>query len=146
MTVKKHTTGSKWPKVFPPLTPEQLAISDDFMKYWHEVLPRRYGIVDEFNHKYAVKAAPKNFLRTLEIVAGNGEHLSYEKLTKTQKANYVAVDIRENMVATLRTRFPEIQAVVGDCRRKMIFEDGFFDRILAMAQHSSRNNFSHVSS
>ena len=31
---------SKWPKTFPPLTPEQKRISDDFMKYWHEVLPK----------------------------------------------------------------------------------------------------------
>jgi ubiquinone/menaquinone biosynthesis C-methylase UbiE len=132
MTINKPVASGKWPKVYLPLTAEQSAISDDFMKYWHEVLPRRYGIVDEFNHNYAVKAAPENFSRTLEIGAGSGEHLLYEKLSRAQKANYVAVDIRENMVATLRSRFPEIQAVVGDCQRRMEFADGFFDRILAI--------------
>ena len=30
---------AKWPKVTPPLTPEQKAISDDFMKVWLELLP-----------------------------------------------------------------------------------------------------------
>ena len=122
----------KWPKTFPPLTPEQAAVSDDFMKYWHEVLPRRYGVVDEFNHHYVVKTASKNFARTLEIGAGNGEHLKYEKLNAAQKGHYIAVDIRENMVAELRKQFPEIRAVVGDCQQRMDFEDGYFDRILAI--------------
>lgn len=122
----------KWPKTFPPLTPEQTAISDDFMKYWHEVLPRKYGIVDEFNHNYVVKTAPKNFSRTLEIGAGNGEHLKYENLSPEQEANYVAVDIRENMIAKLSEQFPHIKAIVGDCQGRMNFEDGFFDRILAI--------------
>jgi SAM-dependent methyltransferase len=122
----------KWPKTFSPLTPEQAAISDDFMKYWHEVLPQRYGIVDRFNHKYAVKDAPANFSRTLEIGAGNGEHLKYEKLNAEQKANYFAVDIRENMVAELRAQSPEVNAIVGDCQGVMDFEDGYFDRILAI--------------
>ena len=41
------TTVSKWPKILPPLTPEQKRISDEFMKLWHEVLPNRYGILDD---------------------------------------------------------------------------------------------------
>ncbi|MEI6708722.1 MAG: class I SAM-dependent methyltransferase [Methylococcales bacterium] len=127
--INKHT---KWPKIFPPLTPEQVIVSDDFMQYWHEVLPRRYGIVDEFNHNYVVKTAPQKFTRTLEIGAGNGEHLKYERLNEQQKANYFAVDIRENMIADLNKQFPEINAVVGDCQLRMDFEDGYFDRILAI--------------
>jgi ubiquinone/menaquinone biosynthesis C-methylase UbiE len=122
----------KWPKIFPPLTPEKIAISDDFMKYWHEVLPRHYSIVDRFNHNYVVKNAPQGFFRTLEIGAGSGEHLEYEQLSQEQKANYFAVDIRENMVAELRNRFPEINSIVGDCQMRMNFEDGCFDRILAI--------------
>lgn len=122
----------KWPKTFSPLTSEQVAISDDFMKYWHEVLPRRYGIVDEFNHNYVVKTATQTFSRTLEIGAGNGEHLKYEKLSPEQTANYVAVDIRENMVAEIRSNCPQIRAVVGDCQKRMDFEDGYFDRLLAI--------------
>ena len=102
------------------------------MKYWHEVLPKRYGIVDKFNHSYPVKTAPARFSRTLEIGAGTGEHLSYEKLSAEQSENYVAVDIRENMVATLRTRFPNIKAIVGDCQERLDFDDGYFDRILAI--------------
>ena len=87
----KTKSPDKWPKTFPPLTPGQAAISDDFMQYWHQVLPRRYGVVDEFNHNYVVKTASKNFTRTLEI-----------------------------------------GAVVGDCQQRMDFEEGYFDRILAI--------------
>jgi hypothetical protein len=73
--VSSEQAASKWPKRFAPLTLDQERISDDFMHYWHEVLPKRYGIVDEFNHRYVVKNAPERFFRTLEIGAGIGEHL-----------------------------------------------------------------------
>lgn len=126
------TTAGKWPKYFAPLSPEQIAISNDFMKYWHEVLPKRYGIVDEFNHRYVVKNAPKYFTRTLEIGAGNGEHLKYESLSSEQRKNYHAVDIRENMILELRKNHPDIQSRVSDCQNRMAFEDHFFDRILAI--------------
>jgi ubiquinone/menaquinone biosynthesis C-methylase UbiE len=124
-------TQTVWPKVFAPLTPEQVAISDDFMKHWHEVLPKKYGIVDEFNHNYPVKHV-RPFKRTLEIGAGIGEHLKYETLSSDQAANYVAVDIRENMAAEIRRQFPQVQAITGDCQARLPFEDGHFDRLLAI--------------
>jgi SAM-dependent methyltransferase len=123
---------TSWPKVLPELTDEQRRISDDFMKYWHEVLPRNYGIIEHFNHTYPVRHAPPGFRRTLELGAGLGEHLVYEKLTPEQEANYVALDIRENMVARLKERFPRITAIVGDCQARLPFPDGHFDRIVVV--------------
>jgi ubiquinone/menaquinone biosynthesis C-methylase UbiE len=123
---------AKWPKTFPPLTEEQKRISDDFMKYWHEVLPRKYGIVDRFNHTFAVRHAPPDFQRTLEVGAGNGEHLAYERLTAAQRASYVALDIRENMIAEFSAKYPDVKAVVADCQKRMPYVDGHFDRILAI--------------
>ena len=55
----------KWPKVLPPLTPEQQRRSDEFMKLWHEVLPRRYGLVERFNHLFPVRHSPPGFRTTL---------------------------------------------------------------------------------
>jgi ubiquinone/menaquinone biosynthesis C-methylase UbiE len=127
-----NNRNSKWPKVFPDLSPEQVAISNDFMQYWHEVLPKKYGIVDEFNHSFPAKTAPSNFIKTLEIGAGNGEHLKYERLSDLQKKNYVAVDIRKNMIDEFQLNHPTIQAKVADCQIKMDFRDGEFDRILAI--------------
>jgi SAM-dependent methyltransferase len=125
-------TSPKWPKRFPPLAPERQRISDDFLKYWHEVLPKRYGFVDDFNQRYPVLNSPKDYVKTLEIGAGIGEHLEYEKLDAEQRSNYVAVDIRENMITEIRRRFPGVTAVVGDCQQRLDFDDGHFDRILAV--------------
>jgi SAM-dependent methyltransferase len=121
-----------WPRIVPPLTLEQKAVSDDFMRYWHEVLPKRYGLVESFNHGYPVKAAQRGFQRTLEIGAGLGAHLEYEKLSESQERNYVALELRENMAARIRERFPLVQAVVGDCQEKLPFPEGHFDRLLAI--------------
>lgn len=123
---------NKWPKRLPPLTAEQARISDDFMHHWHEVLPKRYGIVERFNHGYVVKRAPKHFARTLEIGAGLGEHLAYERLDAAQAANYYALELRDNMASQLARRFRDVNAVVGDCQKRLDFEDGFFDRIIAV--------------
>jgi SAM-dependent methyltransferase len=123
---------SKWPKVLPPLTEEQKRISDDFMRHWHEVLPRKYATVDHFNHSYCVERAPKDFQRTLEIGAGIGEHLAYERLTPEQEAQYYALELRANMSQALRERFPRVQTITADCQERLPFADDFFDRILAI--------------
>jgi ubiquinone/menaquinone biosynthesis C-methylase UbiE len=125
-------TKTAWPKTFPPLTAEQQAISNDFMKYWHEVLPRKFGVIDRFNHRYPVKNAPPDFQRTLEIGAGIGEHLCYEHLTPAQEANYHALELRPNMSAEIRRRFPQVQTITADCQKRLDFADGWFDRILAI--------------
>lgn len=123
---------STWPKSIPPLTPEQARISDDFMKHWHEVLPSCYGLVDSFNHRYPVEHAPETFLRTLELGAGSGTHLEYETLTPEQRANYYALELRNNMADEIRRRFPGVQTEVADCQQELRFADGYFDRILAI--------------
>ena len=125
-----HT--AKWPKILPPLTPEQKQRSDEFMKLWHEVLPNRYGLIEKFNHNFPVRHSPAGFKTTLEIGAGLGEHLHYERLTPEQERNYYCNEFRENMAAEIRRRFPNVQTVVGDCQQRMDFADGFFDRVIAV--------------
>jgi ubiquinone/menaquinone biosynthesis C-methylase UbiE len=61
-----------------------------------------------------------------------GEHLKYENLSSTQKANYTALELRPNMAARIHERFPEIQIHIGDCQKRLEFPDGYFDRILAI--------------
>ena len=123
---------AKWPKTFPPLTSEQKRISDEFMKIWHEQLPERYGIVEKFNHTFPVKYSRPGFRATIEIGAGLGEHLAHEKLTPEQEQNYYAVELRENMAAEIRSRFPKANAITGDCQTRMDFPDGYFDRYIAV--------------
>ena len=123
---------SKWPKVLPLLTEEQKQISNQFMRIWHEELPKSFGLVERFNQNFPVINSTKDFKTTLEIGAGLGEHISYEKLTPEQASNYYALEMRENMAEQIRTRFPHVKTVVGDCQERLNFNDGHFDRILAV--------------
>jgi ubiquinone/menaquinone biosynthesis C-methylase UbiE len=128
----RDQASNKWPKVLPGLSEEQRRISDDFMQHWHEVLPRRYKVIDDFNHRYPVQHAPENFVRTLEIGAGLGEHLEYERLSPEQMKQYVALELRPNMAETIQQRFPNVQVAVGDCQARLPFPDDYFDRIVAV--------------
>jgi SAM-dependent methyltransferase len=124
----------KWPKRLAPLTPEQKQRSDEFMKLWHVELAGRprYGLIERFNHEFPVRHSPPDFLTTLEIGAGLGEHLEYERLTPEQARNYYCNEFRENMAAEIRRRHPAVRTIVGDCQQRLDFTDGFFDRVLAI--------------
>lgn len=123
---------TNWPKHIAPLTPEEQAISDDFMNHWLTVLPGKYGIVEKFNHGFPASIRPNGFLRTMEIGAGRCEHLNYEILTESQRGEYYAVEFRPNIAEAVRKKFPDIQVVEADCQKRMDFPDGYFDRILAI--------------
>jgi SAM-dependent methyltransferase len=127
-----RTGTSKWPKVLPPLTDEQRRINDEFLKLWHEVLPRRFGIVERFNHGFPVWNSPRDFTTTLEIGAGLGEHIRHERLTPAQEAGYHALEIRPPMADEIRGRFPRVSTIVGDCQGHLEFPDGTFDRVIAV--------------
>lgn len=126
------STTRQWPKTLEPLTEEQQRISNDWMHYWHTVLPNRYAVVEKFNHGYPVDHAPAEFLSTLEIGAGLGGHLDWEKLTPEQEHNYHTLELRQNMSDELKKRHPRVRAVVGDCQQRLDYPDGHFDRILAI--------------
>jgi SAM-dependent methyltransferase len=102
------------------------------MKLWHEVLPKRFGAIERFNHEFPVKYSQRDFKTTLEIGAGLGEHIRYERLTPVQEENYYANEFRENMAARIRETYPRVKTVVGDCQQRMDFSDGFFDRVIAV--------------
>jgi SAM-dependent methyltransferase len=119
----------KWPKHIPPLTDEQNAIRNDFMKYWLTVLPERYGIIEKFNHGYAASRGFFQGCRTLEIGAGLGEHLAYEKLADQ---DYTVIELRDELANVIKKKFPLVTALVGDCQEKIPVENNSFDRILVI--------------
>ena len=116
-----------WPKEMPELTPEQHRVREDFAARWLEVLPRRYGLIERFNHGYPLGSATRG--RTLEIGAGLGEHVRYEDL---EQQEYYTVELREELVKAMRARHDNVNALVGDCQERLPFDDGFFDRVLAV--------------
>src|SRR4051812_13152873 len=99
-------SATHWPKQVPALTPEQEAIREDFMQYWHEVLPQTYTLLERFNHQYPAAHRvdwPGERINTLEIGAGFGAHIAYEDLS-FQK--YTALELREAMANRITTRYP----------------------------------------
>ena len=126
------TDSEKWPKIFPELSKEKKWISDDFVHYWHTVLPKSYTFIEHFNNNYVIKNTPCTFTKTLEIGAGLGEHLFYEKLSTNQRKNYVALELRENMAEKIRNNHPDIQVLIGDCQEMIAARDHEFDRIIAI--------------
>jgi len=123
---------SKWPKYFPPLTEEQTAIRNDFVKYWLSTISEKYGIVERFNHGYSIAHQARDFKRTLEIGAGIGKHIDHERLTPEQEKQYTALELRHELTEIIRTRHPRVQAITGDIQERLPFPDGHFDRILAI--------------
>ena len=122
----------KWPKQFPELTEEQKWINNDFVQYWHTILPKKYTFIENFNNNYVIKNKPINFIKTLEIGAGLGEHLFYEILSNEQLKNYVALELRENMAEKIKDNHPDLQILIGDCQGRIPAQDHEFDRIIAI--------------
>ena len=129
---KVTSSSSKWPKQLPPLTPEQQRISNDFMRHWLEVLPKKFVPFERFSQCYPVVNSTPGFVTTLEVGAGIGDHLEYESLSPEQLRNYYAIEIRANVAEKLRASHPQINVLVADAQQRLPFEDRFFDRILAV--------------
>jgi len=120
----------KWPKALPPLSAEQVVISDDFMKHWHEVLPRQFGAIERFNHRYPLRRLPAaRPFRIIEIGAGLGEHLEHEDLSIQE---YHCIELRENMAAEIKRRFPGTTVLTADCQVELPYVAGYFDRAVAI--------------
>ncbi len=117
-----------WPKQLPELSEEQERIREDFYQLWLETLPRKYKLLERFDHRYPARRH-RSGESTLDIGAGIGEQLAYEDLDDQE---YVAVDLRQDMLDRLGERFPEAKRVVADVQEELPFEDGYFGRVNAV--------------
>jgi ubiquinone/menaquinone biosynthesis C-methylase UbiE len=126
--VQRMIQSSRWPKALPPLTDEQKYIREDFHKLWLDVLPKRFGLVEKFNHRYPLRTIASG-VKTLEIGAGIGAHLGYENLYMQE---YVALELRPDLAKKIRDTYPSVRVVVGDCQEKIDFPDNYFARVLAI--------------
>jgi SAM-dependent methyltransferase len=120
-------TGT-WPKRLPAFTEDELRVRDAFMARWLEYLPTRGGFVERFNHGYPLRSAARG-QRTLEIGAGLGAHIDYEDLAEQ---DYYAVELRDELAESLSERFPGVTTLVADCQERLPFDEGHFDRVLAI--------------
>jgi len=128
--VNNSNTG--WPKQLVDLTFEQRAIREDFMRYWHEVLPRRFSLIERFNHGFS-RARRDTWgharIRTLEVGAGLGEHVAHEDL---DFQHYTALELREPMAARIGERFPQVLVLVSDVQEGIPSPDEQYNRVVAV--------------
>jgi SAM-dependent methyltransferase len=124
--------SSKWPKTQAPLTREQEAAWEDFFTHWHEVLPRRYGLIERFNHSFPMRCSRAGFRETIEVGAGLGGHLAHERLSPEEERRYCVVELRDSMAAQIGARYPHVTVIVGDCQERLPLADGSFDRYIAV--------------
>jgi SAM-dependent methyltransferase len=57
-----------------------------------------------------------------------GEHVRFD----LSRQEYYALELRPEMARVIEDRYPEVSTVVADCQEHLPFDDGFFDRILAI--------------
>jgi SAM-dependent methyltransferase len=129
---KSSMHSLQWPKNPPPLSEEQSRQKAEFLKIWHETLPQKYALIEDYNHSNALlrnSLNGKKDCKTLEIGTGLGAHIYFEDLTLQE---YTALEIRADFVDTIKSRFPKVKVVVGDIQERTEFPDGSFDRILAI--------------
>lgn len=118
-----------WPKRLPALTPEQVAIRDDYMEFFYsEVYTARFGWIQRFNHAYAARSFAPG-LRTLDVGAGLGEHLEFED---GNAQDYVAMELRPEMAARIAQRYPYVMTITGDLEQGLGVASADFDRVLAI--------------
>jgi SAM-dependent methyltransferase len=128
--IKRGEPRGKWPKQLPSMTSEQQIIRDDFMNVWLETLPKRYGLIERFNHNYPIRQIKDTRrYKTLDIGAGRGEHLHYENLSNQE---YVAIELREELLNQIQADYPSAKPILGDIQARLDFPDHYFDRILAI--------------
>lgn len=100
------------------------------MRFWHGILPNRYGAIEKFNHTYPLRHLPnKPYFRTIEIGAGVGGHLEFEDLSRQ---DYHCIELRENMSVEINKRFPDVTVLTASCQERTQYEDGYFDRAIAV--------------
>lgn len=59
---------------------------------------------------------------------GIGSHIPYENLNIQ---DYTIIDIRQNILDTLRKAHPEVGSILGDCQKEYALEDTY-DRVIAI--------------
>ncbi len=125
---------SKWPKVIPEFTDEQKRIKDDFMHRWLETLPKKFGAMEVFNQNYPSRMFEKkdkkrkDHWKTIEIGGGLGSHVPFENLDDQE---YTIVELRQNILDTLKKTHPEVNGLLGDCQTEYA-DENTYDRAIAI--------------
>lgn len=128
--VADHYSLNRWPKPPVVLNRNQVQAREEWMRYWHEILPNRYAAIERFNHGFPARQhKEQKRIRTLEIGAGLGEHVAWENL---DNQDYHLFEYRKDWCEILREKFSQLDVCHGDIQCKTKYEGNFFDRIVAI--------------
>lgn len=116
LSYRRIVDTNSWPKLPPDLTDAQRAAREKYMFLWHQELPRKYAVVESFNHGYIANLPRRCGLRTLEIGAGLGTHLGIEG--KDAVDGYYCLEYREDFCREIRKILSEDRVVCGDIQSK----------------------------
>jgi SAM-dependent methyltransferase len=122
-------TITHWPKQPPVLSAEQEDARERWVLLWHEQLPEHYSIIERFNHSYPARLGQPAGTRTLEIGAGIGGHLPFERLTEQE---YHVLELRSEFCQRLRAQLAPERVHQGNIEERTSFPDGFFGRVVAI--------------
>ncbi len=100
-------------------------MADWINEFLTSVKPSRFGWLTGFDHRFTVRSHAEG-QRTLEIGAGTGTHLPFEPT-----GDYVALEASPELAAQIPRR-DRLTVVVADCEERLPWDDGSFDRVLAI--------------
>ncbi len=129
MRLRRSQPEGVWPKVPPPLSAAESQAREEFMQLWHEQLPGRYSALEDFNQGYVARLPHRSGIKTLEIGAGLGGHLPYERLSDQ---DYYCLEYRASFCETLRRKIEPSHVLCADIQDQVPQPDHFFDRIVAI--------------
>lgn len=124
------TKPNKWPKKRQVLTLEQQSIFIDWYKFWlsQSGMPGKFSFIDRWGHNYAAKNFSRSS-RVLEIGAGTGSHLDFEKV---DLLDYYAIENNNDLSRQILTKNHDVHVYEIDCQHDYPFPDNFFDRVIAI--------------
>jgi ubiquinone/menaquinone biosynthesis C-methylase UbiE len=99
------------------------------MLLWHQTLPRKYALIERFNHGWVAGLPLKPGGKTLEIGAGLGAHMEFEDLAAQ---DYFCQEMREEFCEHLRRRILADRVAGGDIQQRQAWPDAAFDRVVAI--------------
>ena len=124
-----------WPKQRPALSAEDLAISEDWQAFWLTRAQKQFSGIQRFNHGYVLRVGAQYLGPTLEIGAGDGEHIEFERESGRDIADYHVIELREELAGRIRSRYPQIDIRVGDCQQSLPFAAGSLKCIILCFAH-----------
>ncbi|MEO6420943.1 MAG: class I SAM-dependent methyltransferase [Polyangiaceae bacterium] len=124
------SASSSWPKTIPGLPPELEAKRQAWHHYWLTQYDERYSFVTKFNERFLESLQRRGSAETV-LELGPGARSGTPGLLSPGDS-YYCCDEDPIFCEQLRGGLPEGRVACGDIQKRLPYEDGFFDRVVAL--------------